>query len=75
MGIFSWLFPQPQVPEYLDPFVWQHLIAVSVIGIFFLILAVIMLHPKVPLPFGPKFRFVCMIGFIIVGVTFLMEMV
>lgn len=77
MGIFDWLLPKAvtEAPTYLDPMIWQHAFAISVIGIFFLILGLVMLHPKTPLPYGNRFRFVAMIAFVIVGVAFLLNLV
>jgi hypothetical protein len=74
MGIFDWLFPKSvtEAPTYLDPMVWQHAFAISVIGIFFLVLGLVMLYPKTPLPYGNRFRFVAMLGFVLLGVLFLM---
>lgn len=74
MGIFDFLFPQA-VAEAVDPMVWQHAFAISVIGIFFLVLGLVMLHPSTPLPYGNRFRFVAMLSFVLVGVAFLMGVV
>jgi hypothetical protein len=75
MGIFDWLFPKAitEAPTYLDPMVWQHAFAISVIGIFFLVLGLVMLYPKTPLPYGAKFRFASMLVFVFIGVAFLMN--
>ena len=74
MGILDWLLPRTmtEAPAYLDPSIWQHLIAISIIGMFFLILGLVMLYPKTPVPWGIKFRFLAMMTCVALGIGFLL---